>query len=203
VGVIGLQGSGADQFIRDIFEKKIDIQKFHNNQVANIPKNDIYYTPSDRLERGLFGELSMNEHVALASVGNKLIRWASINNNSNELIDEYEIKGNPYILANQLSGGNQQKLQLALIPKRPGLLLLEQPTRGLDVKSTGSVWGKITERSRSDILVIFSTTDIDEVWKQSDWIICFSGKKITNISKKNSLKKNELKFLISGLDSKK
>ncbi len=203
VGVIGLQGSGADQFIRDIFEKKIDIKKFYNDNQSEIPKQDIYYTPSDRLERGLFGELTMNEHVALASKGNKLISWKSINNRSSHLIEEYEIKGNPNILANQLSGGNQQKLQLALIPKSPGLLLLEQPTRGLDVKSTGSVWEKIIERARSDISVIFSTTDIDEVWGQSDWIICFSGEKITNISKKSSLKKDDIKFLISGLESRK
>tara|TARA_B100001996_G_scaffold375278_1_gene355009 strand:- start:182 stop:1615 length:1434 start_codon:yes stop_codon:yes gene_type:complete len=203
VGVIGLQGSGADQFVRDIFEKKINIQNFYNNNQSDIPKQDIYYTPSDRLERGLFGELNINEHVALASKGNKLISWKSINNSSGNLIKEYEIKGNPNILANQLSGGNQQKLQLALIPKSPGLLLLEQPTRGLDVKSTGSVWEKIIERARADISVIFSTTDIDEVWEQSDWIICFSGEKITNISKKSSMKKDDIKFLISGLESRK
>ena len=214
IGVVGLQGSGADLFIRDIFDKKIDVQRFvktsspiRGNMVqenlAPIPKDDNYYTPSDRLERGLFGELTINEHVALASKGSKLISWKSINNSSNNLIEEYEIKGYPNLLANQLSGGNQQKLQLALIPKSPGLLLLEQPTRGLDVKSTGSVWEKIIERSKSDISVIFSTTDIDEVWEYSDYIICFSGENITKISSKESLKKDDIKFLISGLESRK
>tara|TARA_E500000331_G_scaffold291546_1_gene288032 strand:- start:1542 stop:2333 length:792 start_codon:yes stop_codon:yes gene_type:complete len=213
IGVVGLQGSGADLFIRDIFDKKIDVQRFvktsspiRGNMVkenlAPIPKDDNYYTPSDRLERGLFGELTINEHVALASKESKLISWKSINNSSNNLIEEYEIKGYPNLLANQLSGGNQQKLQLALIPKSPGLLLLEQPTRGLDVKSTGSVWEKIIERSKSDISVIFSTTDIDEVWEYSDYIICFSGENITKISSKGSLKKDDIKFLISGLESR-
>jgi len=214
IGVVGLQGSGADIFIRDIFDRKIDVQRFikttspiRNNMLkenlAPIPKDDNYYTPSDRLERGLFGELTINEHVALASKGNKLIGWKSINESSKSLIKEFEIKGMPNLFANQLSGGNQQKLQLALIPKTPGLVLLEQPTRGLDVKSTSSVWEKIIERSKSDISVIFSTTDIDEVWEYSDYIICFSGENITKISPKGSMKKDDIKFFISGLESRK
>ena len=68
---------------------------------------------------------------------------------------------------------------MSLIPDEKGLLAIEQPTRGLDLNSTQSVWNKINERINDDICLFFSTTDIDEVWDQSDWIISFSGENIT------------------------
>ena len=104
--------------------------------------------------------------------------------------------------AKELSGGNQQKLQLSLIPQEKGLLAIEQPTRGLDLNSTQSVWGKINERVINDICLFFSTTDIDEVWEQSDWIISFSGQNITDVSEKKELKKSDIKFFISGIKTK-
>jgi len=101
-----------------------------------------------------------------------------------------------------LSGGNQQKLQLSLIPDEKGLLAIEQPTRGLDLNSTQSVWNKINERINDDICLFFSTTDIDEVWDQSDWIISFSGENITDISEKKKIKKSDIKYFISGIKTK-
>ena len=101
-----------------------------------------------------------------------------------------------------MSGGNQQKLQLSLIPDEKGLLAIEQPTRGLDLNSTQSVWNKINERISDDICLFFSTTDIDEVWGQSDWIISFSGENITDISEKKKLKKSDIKYFISGIKTK-
>ena len=104
--------------------------------------------------------------------------------------------------AKELSGGNQQKLQLSLIPDQKGLLAIEQPTRGLDLNSTQSVWNKINERINDDICLFFSTTDIDEVWDQSDWIISFSGENITDISEKKNIKKSDIKYFISGIKNR-
>jgi len=89
-----------------------------------------------------------------------------------------------------------------LIPDQKGLLAIEQPTRGLDLNSTQSVWNKINERINDDICLFFSTTDIDEVWDQSDWIISFSGEKITDISEKKNIKKSDIKYFISGVKNK-
>jgi len=198
VGVIGLQGSGCNQFIRDCFNKTVNISLGNGNN-SIIPPEDFHYTPSDRLERGLFEDLTIKEHLALTYGDVKVIKWSNIEKRANSLIKEFEIKGESNSYAKQLSGGNQQKLQLALIPKTPGFLLLEQPTRGLDVKSTSSVWEKIIERSSRDFGILFSTTDIDEAWERSDWIICFSGEKITSVSNKSMIKKDQIKFLISGV----
>ena len=81
-------------------------------------------------------------------------------------------------------------------------MLLVQPTRGLDLNSTQSVWNKINERINDDICLFFSTTDIDEVWDQSDWIISFSGEKITDISEKKNINKSDIKYFISGVKNK-
>ena len=90
---------------------------------------------------------------------------------------------------------------LALIPEEIGLLLMEQPTRGLDVQSASFIWRKIKTRSNSDYGSIFSTTDIEEVWSYSDYIMCFSGNLITHFSDKSNISKDEIPYLISGVSS--
>ena len=202
IGVIGLQGSGNDQFIKKIFDKSISISRKINKNRIMIDKKNIYYTPSDRLEKGLFSDLTLIEHMALSENKNNFINWKKIKEYSRKKINEFNIKGSLNSQAKELSGGNQQKLQLSLIPNEKGLLAIEQPTRGLDLNSTQSVWNKINERIKDDICLFFSTTDIDEVWDQSDWIISFSGENITDISEKKDIKKSDIKFFISGIKTR-
>ena len=199
IGVIGLQGSGSDQFIKKIFDNEIAISRKIKNNRNIVGKKNIYYTPSDRLEKGLFPDLTLLEHMALSKKENKFINWKKIKEFSTKKISEYNIKGTSNSQAKELSGGNQQKLQMSLIPEEKGLLAIEQPTRGLDLNSTQSVWNKINERVSKDICLFFSTTDIDEVWEQSDWIISFSGENITDVSDKANLKKTDIKYYISGI----
>ena len=202
IGVIGLQGSGNDQFIKKIFDKSISISRKINKNRIMIDKKNIYYTPSDRLEKGLFSDLTLIEHMALSENKNNFINWKKIKEYSRKKINEFNIKGSLNSQAKELSGGNQQKLQLSLIPNEKGLLAIEQPTRGLDLNSTQSVWNKINERIKDDICLFFSTTDIDEVWDQSDWIISFSGENITDVSEKKDIKKSDIKFFISGIKTR-
>ena len=202
IGVIGLQGSGNDKFIKKIFDNEILISMKEKNVRNIVVKKNIYYTPSDRLEKGLFSDLTLLEHMALSERENKFINWKKIKEFSSKKIKDYNIKGTLNSQAKELSGGNQQKLQLSLIPDEKGLLAIEQPTRGLDLNSTQSVWNKINERINDDICLFFSTTDIDEVWDQSDWIISFSGENITDISEKKKIKKSDIKYFISGIKTK-
>ena len=140
------------------------------------------------------------EHVAISIYANsQIIDWKKVEKTTIKLIDEFNIKGEYRTLASELSGGNQQKLMLALIPEEIGLLLMEQPTRGLYYKSAGFIWKKIKVRSYSDYGSIFSTTDIEEAWEYSDYIICFSGNSITHFSNKSEISKEEIPYLISGI----
>ena len=70
--------------------------------------------------------------------------------------------GTPETLADVLSGGNQQRLMLAMAPEKARLLLLEQPTRGLDLESARWVWSSARRRS-AGATVVFTSSDLDEL----------------------------------------
>jgi simple sugar transport system ATP-binding protein len=90
-----------------------------------------------------------------------------------ERIERFRIRGTPSSKAESLSGGNQQRLLLALIPENPRLLLLENPTRGLDLESTQWTWQKLTQYARDGAAVVFSTSDLDEIVQVADRVMIF------------------------------
>ena len=88
---------------------------------------------------------------------------------------------------------------LSLLPESPGVLLLEQPTRGLDYNSANKMWDMILDRKKNDIAIIFSSTDLDEIWDYSDIIISVSGNTIMDIENKRKLKKENIARYVSGI----
>jgi simple sugar transport system ATP-binding protein len=72
-----------------------------------------------------------------------------------------------------LSGGNQQRLLLSLIPAAPSLLLLENPTRGLDVESAHWVWSELRQYCDRGATVVFSSSELDEILQVSDRVLVF------------------------------
>ncbi len=78
-----------------------------------------------------------------------------------------------------LSGGNQQRALLALLRQPLNLLLMEHPTRGLDIESTIWIWGKLKERCRQGTSIVFISADLDEVIRYSDRILVFFGGRVS------------------------
>ncbi len=72
-----------------------------------------------------------------------------------------------------LSGGNQQRLLLSLLPECPRLLLLENPTRGLDVESTHWIWEQLQHHRRNQASIVFSSTELDEILMIAHRILVF------------------------------
>jgi ABC-type uncharacterized transport system ATPase subunit len=79
----------------------------------------------------------------------------------------------------QLSGGNQQRSQLALLPTPLSLLLMEHPTRGLDIESALWVWGQLLERTQAGTAILFASADLDEILQYSDRVMVFSGGQVS------------------------
>jgi len=132
--------------------------------------------PAARLEEGLIAGLTLREHAALgAKNGGLMVDWQAADRQSNAMIETFNIVGQPGTLVQELSGGNQQRALLALLPDDLRLLMLEHPTRGLDVDSSQWVWSRLLQRRERGTAIIFTSTDLDELVDHSDRIAVFSG----------------------------
>jgi simple sugar transport system ATP-binding protein len=127
-----------------------------------------------------------------------LVDRASLREDSGERIERYQIVGTPDSLADELSGGNQQRLLFALLNSPLKLLLLEHPTRGLDVRSADWIWELMYKRRDEGTAILFMSADLDEVIERSDRIAVFSGGVMSRVVDARQTTVDELGHLIGG-----
>ena len=200
IGIAGLHGSSNDDYVKNFFTGEFSSTGIELENNLKLSKNEIYYMPADRLEKGLFSDMTLIEHFGLSeTVKKRIINWNFVKEKATNKIQEFDIRANLDSQINELSGGNQQRVMLSLMPSEKSFLLLEQPTRGLDINSANKIWEMILERKEKDYGVFFSSTDIDEIWDYSDIIISVSGDQIMNIDTKNNLQKDRIAKYISGI----
>ena len=192
VGLAGLEGSGQGVFLRiagglkqptkgslklaDRDMKKQDHHKFIRHGVT--------FMPASRLEEGLISGLSITEHFALQENQKRFtVKWPEAYRLAAERIDSFRIKGVPDSRVDALSGGNQQRLLLSFLPADPVLLLLENPTRGLDMESVNWVWQHLQKYCLQKTSIIFSSSELDEILMVADRILVFfDGRIIKDIN---------------------
>jgi simple sugar transport system ATP-binding protein len=170
-------------------------RSFLNHHVA--------YLPASRLEEGLIAGLTISEHFSLLDdrpgffIDEK--RALEV---CHQRIREFNIRGRATNRVEELSGGNQQRALLALLKDPLSLILLEHPTRGLDIESAIYIWGKLRARCKQGTSIIFISSDLEEILTYSDRIlVCFSGQVSASIdSTKTTVE--ELGELIGGRTSK-
>jgi simple sugar transport system ATP-binding protein len=157
------------------------------------------YVPASRLEEGLISGLTLTEHMALAA-GSRgwLVDWEAARDEIAKRIQRYNIIGAPGSMVNNLSGGNQQRAMLALLRSPLRVLLLEHPTRGLDVTSANWMWQLFEERRAQETAIMFISSDLDELLERSDRIVVFSGGKVMQIVDTRHTSVDELGHLIGG-----
>ena len=88
-------------------------------------------------------------------------------------IADFRIKAEPRSLVESLSGGNQQRLLLSFLPADPVLLLLENPTRGLDMASVFWVWEHLHQYCKQKASIVFSSSELDEILMNADRVLVF------------------------------
>jgi len=93
--------------------------------------------------------------------------------NAARRIETFRIKGRPQTPVEELSGGNQQRLLLSFLPPDPRLLLLENPTRGLDLESVNWVWQLLQSYTREGTSIVFSSPELDEILMVADRVLVF------------------------------
>ncbi|NMC54696.1 MAG: ATP-binding cassette domain-containing protein [Chloroflexi bacterium] len=207
IGLAGMAGSGQRQFLKaccgllkpvagkvHLREKDLTGKPYHE-----FLANGVAYVPASRLEEGLIEGLTLNEHFILADKQEGFIinrdKYKTI---TQERIQEFNIKGRPGSPVEALSGGNQQRALLALMKTPLRFLLVEHPTRGLDVESSIYIWGKLKERCRQGTSIVFISADLEEILHYSDRVLVFFGGKVSRPLDARSTSVDQLGQLIGG-----
>jgi simple sugar transport system ATP-binding protein len=148
------------------------------------------YVPEDRQRDGILPAASLVENLLLgthrSATRRGLIDWRAARESATAVIDEYSIRTPGFRTpAGQLSGGNMQRVILArAFRRKPRLLLLHNPTRGLDIASTQFVYRRVREAAQSGCTVIVISEDLDEILALSQRIsIIYSGAIVATIDR--------------------
>ena len=182
VGLAGLEGSGQGVFLRLAGGLKKAAQgsillagrDMKNQDHYAFMRHGVTFMPAGRLEEGLISGLSITEHFALLENQQSfIVKWHEANRLAGERIENFRIKGMPDSPVDALSGGNQQRLLLSFLPADPALLLLENPTRGLDVESVNWVWQHLQKYCLKKTSIVFSSSELDEILMVADRILVF------------------------------
>jgi ABC-type sugar transport system ATPase subunit len=188
LGIAGLIGSGKDEFIKCLFglwprqsgEIFLYGGKFDVKEPYDLIGKDVVYLPEERKTQALFLELSLRENLSpiwLYKIFNKYIlskgREYSV---TQEYMNKLSIKAvNTEQEVINLSGGNQQKVIFArLLSIRPRVLLLHDPTRGIDVGSKEEIYRIITKLAEQGSSILILSSEVQEICSLSHRIIVLS-----------------------------
>jgi general nucleoside transport system ATP-binding protein len=188
LGLAGIEGSGQRTLLRGCAglvpaaggTVTIDDVDLAGKRYEDYRSAGVHLLPAGRLEEGLVPGLTIAEHFELVS-GNRsfFVGWDGAEATARQRIASDSIKGTAASTVESLSGGNQQRLLLAMMPPRVRLLLMEHPTRGLDIESAAWVWSQLLARRADGTGIVFASADLDELLRYSDRIaVLFAGRVI-------------------------
>jgi simple sugar transport system ATP-binding protein len=141
------------------------------------------FVPENRQDDALIRSFSLTENLALTNAAGRhgIMRWSTIEDAARKTIETFSVKA-PGIDAkpDELSGGNQQRFVLGReLSGNPDLLVLENPTQGLDLKATTFVHDQMRAAADRGAAVIFYSSDLDELAAVSDRVVVMSAKSWT------------------------
>ena len=214
VGIAGIDGNGQSELIQAITglrkvksgSIKIKGQEVVGLSPRKITEMNVSHVPEDRHRDGLVLEMMLSENIALQTYykeplsKNGVLNYNQINSYARKLMEEFDVRAaNEIVPASALSGGNQQKAIIAReVDRNPDLLIVSQPTRGLDVGAIEYIHKRlIGERDKGKAILVVSF-ELDEILNLSDRIAVIHDGKIQGIVKPSETNKQELGILMAG-----
>lgn len=188
VGFGGLEGHGQRAVLRAIFGDipyshgniRVDGQPLKKRGIASRIKSGIAYVTNDRRGEGLILTMSLRKNTTIAALdklcgGLGVVRAKSEKTAVDGMVDKMQIKtASVEELVGNLSGGNQQKVMLSRwLMTEPKVLIIDEPTKGVDVGARMSVYRIIHELTQAGIGILMFTSDMMELIGLSDRIMVF------------------------------
>ena len=194
LGIAGLVGAGRTEMSRAIFGADpfdsggliVDGRPVDIRSPRDAIRHGIGLVPEDRKQQALFLSLAVSANLSMAA-HDHITRWKVFidGNAERRLVEEYRralnirMAGPEQIIAN-LSGGNQQKVVLARwLALRPKVLIVDEPTRGIDVGAKLEVHNLLFELARNGIAIVAISSELAEVMTISDRIITMREGRVT------------------------
>ncbi|PKM66688.1 MAG: hypothetical protein CVU95_10450 [Firmicutes bacterium HGW-Firmicutes-2] len=215
IGIAGLQGQGQPTFIRTVLglmkpEDGSIIYKgkqTHYKSPENGIKNGMGFISGDRNKESIFQHRSIEENIYAGKAATqnifKYVTVKEMKQFSLDAINAYKIvAGNVKDPATSLSGGNQQKLVVSRwIALAPDLLLLDDPTKGVDVHSRREIQQILRASALKGMTVIISSSENEELIEISDRIYVFYEGEISGVLKKEDMSMEKLVAAQMGMTS--
>jgi len=182
VGLVGLLGSGRTEAARLIYgadrpdsgELELDGKRVRLPHPNAALRHDVAFSSEDRKREGIIGDLTVRENIALAVQTVRGV-WRRVPKKEiDEIVDRFMEAlnihpRNPAMLLKNLSGGNQQKVLLARwLATSPKVLVLDEPTRGIDVGAKAEVQRLVIELADRGMSVLFISSEFEELLRVSE-----------------------------------
>jgi simple sugar transport system ATP-binding protein len=219
LGVAGVAGNGQRELLEVISgirkategEIIIDGKNMKNSPPSEIIRANVGRIPEDRINMGLIMDLSVEENLIIETLQDFsekafffpkgiLLNQSRIDEYVDKLISEFKIitpsKEAP---AKTLSGGNLQRLILArVLARNPKILIVSEPTRGLDVGATEYIRRKLLEQKKNGAAILLISEDLEEILTLSDRIAVMYEGKVMGIVSAKEAKIEEIGLMMAG-----
>ena len=211
LGIAGLMGAGRTEIARVIFgldqadegEIFIHDKNIQIKSPSDAIKNGIGYVSEDRKSLGFIPELSVRQNVTLCSLSQHrkgiFINNISENIVTNQIINDLRIKSSGIDQkVTHLSGGNQQKVVIGkVLLASPDVIILDEPTRGVDVGAKFEIYKLIHNLAEKGIAIIMISSELPEILGMSDRIMVLSkGKQTAVLTRKEATQELIMKYAV-------
>jgi ABC-type sugar transport system ATPase subunit len=188
LGLAGLVGAGRTELVRIIFgadereegEVCVGGQRVDIRSPLDAIRHGIGFVPEDRKQQGLILGQALRENVSLPSL-DSLTRFGFVDQAEERrrvrrFVDQLQIR-TPSLdqVVRNLSGGNQQKVVISKwLMLRPKILIMDEPTRGIDVGAKAEIYALMNELSHAGVGIIMISSELPEILAMSDRVVCMA-----------------------------
>ena len=218
LGIAGVQGNGQREFVEALTGLRpaqsgmivLNGKPMHFNNPRQLVENFVSHVPEDRQKHGLVLPYSLIDNMVLCTYYQEpfakgIIRQdEAMLENAERLIEQFDVRTpSAYVPAANLSGGNQQKVIVARELSRPvKLLVVNQPTRGLDVGSIEYIHSQIVKIRDDGAAVLLVSAELDEILSLSDRIsVMYHGEVVATMPREEATREG-LGLLMAGITPK-
>jgi simple sugar transport system ATP-binding protein len=189
LGLVGVEGNGQAELLECIAGLRpaaggtvtLDGQDIAPLPVLQRRARGIASIPEDRIATGLATPATIAENLVATRLSDpRFARGGRLNlraiaQNATDLIARFSIRASgPHVAAGTLSGGNMQKVVVAReLSEQPRLLLVNQPTRGVDLGATQFIWESLTQARDNGAAILLASADLSELLALSDRLVVF------------------------------